>query len=374
MEPSPASNRIESFAHAREIAAYWSLQSITMRDGISLHYGRYIAAKPVRGAVLILTDRDEFIEKYSEVAENFAARGWQAWCLEWRGQGRIPVTEALDEDVDGSRGTDPADEAEDTKISVSAGDIRGDTPDWFTCSLRDLETFWHQVWLPATGRAPMLILAHGLGAHLALRWQIAAGARKLGKTAFVLTAPMIRPKCSGFPLCVAYLVSLLIGMFTLAVPYPGQGHAHRVNRLFKTNRLTRDKARFRILQKWQEQYPVLTPRRHGWGWLAEAYQSALHLHRDLLTGGTLALGFRFLGNRTKLPLPTLAMLTPDDEMVDGDAQYMLAGRLVHGRIVEFVDAKHDLMQEEEKTRRRVWREIDSFIARYFPTGNKTPQP
>ncbi len=400
MEPSssPASNRIESFAQARDIAAYWSFQSITMRDGIALHYARYIAAQPVRGSVLVLTDRDEFIEKYSEVAENFAGRGWQVWCLEWRGRRRIHASsdEEDESETPHSRATVEGD-GPDEKAVAPVADIRGDTPDWFTSSLNDLEIFWHQVWRPATGGVATIVLAHGLGAHLALRWQIKAGARKLGKTVFVLTAPMVQPKCSGLPLWGAYLVSQLIGIFTLAAPYPGQRHAQRLNRTFRTNRLTRDKARFGILRKWLEQYPELAPRRHGWGWLAEAFQSALRLHRDLLTGGAPAFGFRFrfmlelwrrcrqcgwrpsrclrayrdLRDRTKLPLPTLVMLTPSDDMVDGNAQYALAGRLLHGRIVEFVDAKHDLMQEEERVRRRVWREIDSFLARYFPDGGKT---
>jgi len=67
----------------------------------------------------------------------------------------------------------------------------------------------------------------------------------------------------------------------------------------------------------------------------------------------------------RLNVPTLALLTPADEIVDGYSQYLLAGRFARGRIVDFSDARHDLLHERDDVRDRVWDEMDKFILKVF---------
>ena len=57
-------------------------------DGIRLRYG-FWPGKGVtrRGAVLVLGGRTEFMEKYGEAIAEINLRGFDAFSLDWRGQG-----------------------------------------------------------------------------------------------------------------------------------------------------------------------------------------------------------------------------------------------------------------------------------------------
>jgi len=47
-----------------------------------------------------------------------------------------------------------------------------------------------------------------------------------------------------------------------------------------------------------------------------------------------------------------------------EAEREFAARLPCGRYVEFADAEHEIMMENDSIRARFWQEFDSFIGAY----------
>lgn len=412
--------RVETFAHAKEIADYWAILSLTTRDGFTMRYGIYQAAQPRNGHVLILPDRDGFIEGYSELAEDFANRGWQVWCLEWRGQGRVP--HVIDDESDTEEAIVSLDEVgvpllEDDEDGMDASfapkasrngalSQRTEVTDWHAKCETDLEEFWIRAWLPETHGEPAIILTHAHGGHVALHWLIRHRSRKLGKTSFIFAAPTLGPRTLGLPLWMLFLLTTALHvLLPLSFPYPGQGRILRANRTFEGNLLTGDRIRFAILQKWREMYPELTPRKYSWGRLNDAIRSAMRLQRNLETGGlsriahikafllflwlergdylapsgiqrkveALRLKIAFFRRKTRILPPSLVLLAPDDKMTNSEAQYLLVDRFARARIKQFDGAKHDLLNERDEIRQRVWKEIDQFIDMLYGAKDQSAQ-
>ncbi|HMG51290.1 MAG TPA: alpha/beta fold hydrolase, partial [Inquilinus sp.] len=78
-----------------DLAAAPRTDVLTTPDGARLRWGVWPEPEGrVRGTVLILNGRSEFIEKYRETAGELIARGFRVFGFDWRGQGlssRTPV-------------------------------------------------------------------------------------------------------------------------------------------------------------------------------------------------------------------------------------------------------------------------------------------
>jgi lysophospholipase len=60
----------------------------TTRDGASLRFASWRpTVKPVRGSVVLIQGRAEFIERYSETVAELRRRGFHVLSFDWRGQG-----------------------------------------------------------------------------------------------------------------------------------------------------------------------------------------------------------------------------------------------------------------------------------------------
>lgn len=388
----PYLTRIESFAQSREIADYWSFNNLTLRDGITTRYGYYIASQPMRGYVLMLLDHDTFIEEQCEIAEDFARRGWQVWCLEWRGQGRAMENE-----------TDPDVVQLSPEVAEKAGlaqpPVRKhfDASSWYEHSLYDLDEFWNNIWRPQTSGAPCLVLAQGVGAHHLLKWLVRVHRRRFEQTALVIMAPEVQPRTWGVPLSVANTIASLMSSLFYAAPFPGQEKRKVANLSPQTGLLTHDPVRLSIMQKWRKKIPELASKSYSWGRLSEAFSSSLALQRALKSGGHpwgvhwLIGAYKYINYKgdsshpnpgaskwaalkkrwqdcigyVTISLPTLLMFTPDDKMVDAPTQYMLVDHFSRARLTQFPRAGHALLHEEEAIRKRVWKEIDHFLDRVF---------
>ena len=112
-----------------------------------------------RGRVLVQGGRADVIEKYLDVALHLHERGWGVTSFDWRGQG-------------GSGRLAP-----DNVGHVERFEVLED----------DLVAFW-DAWRPE-GEGPLVLLAHSMGAHVALR-ALAAG--RIAPDAVVLSAPMVQ--------------------------------------------------------------------------------------------------------------------------------------------------------------------------------------
>ncbi len=388
----PHLTRIESFAQSREIADYWSFNNLTLRDGVTIRYGYYIASQPMRGYVLMLLDHDTFIEEQGEIAEDFARRGWQLWCLEWRGQGRVMEYETDPDDVQLT-----PEVAE--KVGLAQPQVRKhlDTTRWYEHCVYDLDEFWNNIWRPQTTGIPCLVLAQGVGAHHLLKWLVRVYRRRFEQTALVIMAPEVQPRTWGLPISIAYSIASLMSSIFYAAPFPGQEKRKITNLSPQAGFLTHDPVRLSIMQKWRKKMPELAAKSYSWGRLAEAFSSSLTLQRALKSGGSpwgvhwLVGAYKYINAKgdfhhpisglskwanlkkrwrdcigyVTISLPTLLMFTPNDKMIDVPTQYLLVDHFSRARLTQFPRAGHALLHEEEAIRKRVWREIDHFLDRVF---------
>ena len=81
-----------------DLAAAPRTDVLTTPDGARLRWAAWPEPEGrVRGTVLILNGRSEFIEKYRETAGELIARGFRVFGFDWRGQGLSSRTPTGDE-------------------------------------------------------------------------------------------------------------------------------------------------------------------------------------------------------------------------------------------------------------------------------------
>ena len=115
---------------------------------------------PTRGSLLFLPGRADIYEKYLESFEHWRGRGWRVTAIDWRGQagsGRL-----------------------------GADEVTGHIDD-FGQWVADLTQFWRE-WAGERD-GPLVLGAHSMGAHLALR-AVAERALDPPPAGLFLTAPM----------------------------------------------------------------------------------------------------------------------------------------------------------------------------------------
>ena len=282
-------------------------------DGARLRRGHWLPhgpSTPPRGRVLLLQGLSEFLEKYTEVAQQLTARGLEVWSFDWRGQGHS---------------------------------TRGDRPprNAFERHLADLEIVLAQ--LPPG--PPLLLLAHSMGAHLALR-QMLRRPRLVVRA--VLCAPMLGIRTRPWPQWLArrlarWMIRLGFGRRSL----PGRANYTPLTIPFAVNPLTSDRASYERLRRRIEADPGLAFGQVDWYWLAAAVAAADPLHAPGLA---------------RLDTPLLMLLAGRDQVVDSAAAAAFAARLPRARVQWTAGARHELLQEAPAIQAAVWAAIDREFA------------
>jgi lysophospholipase len=295
---------------------------IESRDGKRIRTGYWDAAPGTasRGVCVLLDGQTEFLEKYDEVARELSARGFQVAALDWRGQGN---SERLVPD------------------SLKAH-VR-DFADYDS----DLAAFMDQVVKPLSP-APPLALAHSMGGHILMR---ALHDRPGLFKAAVATAPMMRALTRGYPPVVARAVCYaenLVGQRDAWVW--GMAERDPLKVTFEDNMVTSDRGRFARNTGYLAADPGIRLAGPTWGWLEAAYRS---MHRAMSPGFPEA-----------IQTPVLIVGAGRDRIVDTSAEREFASRLPHGKYLEFEDAEHEILMENDSIRARFWKAFDEFTAKY----------
>jgi len=295
---------------------------IESRDGKRIRTGYWDAAPGTasRGVCVLLDGQTEFLEKYDEVARELSARGFQVAALDWRGQGN---SERLVPD------------------SLKAH-VR-DFADYDS----DLAAFMDQVVKPLSP-APPLALAHSMGGHILMR---ALHDRPGLFKAAVATAPMMRALTRGYPPVVARAVCYaenLVGQRDAWVW--GMAERDPLKVTFEDNMVTSDRGRFARNTGYLAADPGIRLAGPTWGWLEAAYRS---MHRAMGKGFPEA-----------IQTPVLIVGAGRDRIVDTSAEREFASRLPHGKYLEFEDAEHEILMENDSIRARFWKAFDEFTAKY----------
>jgi lysophospholipase len=63
--------------------------------------------------------------------------------------------------------------------------------------------------------------------------------------------------------------------------------------------------------------------------------------------------------------PVLIIGAGRDRIVDTSAEREFAQRLPHGTYLEFEDAEHEILMENDAIRARFWKAFDDFVGTYF---------
>ncbi|MBV9842095.1 MAG: alpha/beta hydrolase [Sphingomonadaceae bacterium] len=273
-----------------------------------------------RGSLLYQGGRADFAEKHLESLYDWHRAGWHLSGFDWRGQGGSGRLLA-DPHIGHLPSLDPL--------------------------VDDLAAF--VVRWQAETPPPHVIVAHSMGAHIALRM---LAERDCPIDAGVLLAPMLGINTAPFPEWFARVVVAgmrLAGRGARAAWREGQGGASdRMRQL----RLTSSIERFEHGRWWKRRHPELTTGGPSWDWIAAALGSQCALDQD--------------GALEAISTPLLILATPTDRLVSSAGIARAAERLRDARLRMFPGAAHDLLREADPIRSAVMAEIAAFLDERAP--------
>lgn len=297
-----------------------SFDHLATPDGALLRCGVWPSERPVRrGSMLLLSGRNEFLEKYGETIGELNARGWDVYSFDWRGQGLS--TRLLPDRHKGHV---------------------GDYEEY----IGDLDRFLRAVVLPRAVR-PVAGLAHSMGAHILLRYLSRRG-DLLSRA--VLTAPMVDIFTDVLPVPVVRVltrIAVLLGGERAYAPRQGI-YLPPGGRRFEKNQRTSDPERYARFHRLIAQNPDLALGGVTFGWLRATFASI-----DALASPAAAASIR---------TPLLIVSSGDDRVVPVSAQQTLCAALPDCRFVSVPGARHEILMERDGFRAAFWRAFDGFMA------------
>jgi len=281
-------------------------------DGVRLRLAVWAGT---RATVWILPGRTEFIEKYEAIAGRLVAQGYAVVVVDWRTHGL----------------------SDRTVPDVAIGHVMD-----FDEFQRDLAAFMAA---PAVQDlpAPRLMLAHSMGGCIGLRALVDGAAFDRA----VFSAPMWGLPLSRLSRATVRVMLWATDSFGLHRRFlPGHKATPYISVTpFAQNELTGDREQYHRFRDLVAAEPRLGLGGVSLGWLgaAQAEMAAL---------------------RAAPPprLPALCLVGTDETIVSIDAIRAGAARLPAGRLVEYEDAKHEVLIETPAIRDRVWAEIEDFLA------------
>jgi lysophospholipase len=288
-------------------------------DGWRHRAYRWAPAGPPRGSLLFQSGRADFIEKYLEACAHWHRGGWTVEGFDWRGQG-------------GSRSSAPS-------VVPPADDRLSFDP-----LIDDLAAFVAD-WQARTP-GPHVIVAHSMGAHVALR---ACAERGLAPDALVLVAPMLALNTRRLPM---WLARLAIAGAVRGGRGPRAAWTDDIDDPRRQLRLTASRERYEDSQWWKRERPDLGVGAPSWNWLAAAMVGARRIAQR--------------GAVEAVHLPVLLLEAGLDELVAAQAIESVARRLPDAELVRLPDARHEILREADGQRLAGLAAIDSFLARKAP--------
>ncbi|CCV05493.1 Lysophospholipase [Mesorhizobium metallidurans STM 2683] len=289
----------------------------TAHDGKKIRYGLFAAAaRPMKGTVVVLTGRNECIEKYFETIRDLTGRGLGVATLDWRGQG------------DSDR--------------LIGDRQRGYVRSFFDYT-SDLEQFFEEIVLPDC-RGPYYILAHSAGAVITL---LAAPSMVNRVRRMVLIAPFLTVPDLPVSITTVRRVCTLFCYLGLGRLYAAWGQRPKETAPFATNKVTSDPERYRRNTFLYEAYPQLALGGPTIRWLkAAAEASEIISDPDFMA---------------RIQVPLLVIAAGADQVVSTRAVEAYTRRLRLGSLLMIDGARHEILQEADLYREQFLAAFDAFI-------------
>ena len=264
------------------------------------------------GTVLLQQGHNEFIEKYYETIQEFLDRNYNVVAFDWRGQG---MSERMINDK--------------TKQYIKDFNIHN----------LDIECIFNKVLKHF--KKPLIGIGHSMGGFILL------SALKKNQIKFdkvILSAPML-----GFR--AEKLLLKIIDIFFFLLPkksfLPGSKPNMGKEIPFEGNDLTTDKLRYQRTQ-------MLVRLKRDirlWGitiaW-AKAVKNQLLVMREAGWAESISNKILFLNNI-------------GDRVVSADHIIKMSKRLRNSQIVNFTDSEHEIFMEKDDLRKKMWKNIDTFL-------------
>ncbi len=287
-------------------------------DGASIRFGiwRRVGGN-LRGSVVLLNGRREFLEKYGETIGDLQRKEFDVYSFDWRGQG---MSKRLLPDR-------------------LKGHIKN-----YDRYLQDLGDFINQIVKPNAVR-PIVFLAHSMGAHIALRFM-----HDHPKVVYkaVLVAPLIDIIPSPYPKWLIEILTRLAVNTGFADAYvPGAKHKNPLQRTFEGNPLTSDPERYRVERIALDDNPDLALGGLTFGWLAATLKSISLLRRP--------------GYVDRIKTPVLIVGAGKDRVVCAGAMKSVCSRMPDCRLRVIEGALHEVLMETDPIRQEFWHEFDMFM-------------
>ncbi len=294
------------------------MKTFEAHDGLKIRFDTYACgAKTCRGVVVLLGGRSEFIEKYRETVDQLLLRRFDVVTFDWRGQG-------LSDRMLPNRHKGYVETYDDY--------------------LKDLTRFM-DIYVPQKEDMPVLMLAHSMGGHIALRYLHDQPGR-VAKA--VLTSPLI--DIAG-PSMLKQLLKI-IAKIAIKSGFK-KYYATRANdfdpskKRFAGNHLTRDPHRFQQTIQMIAKNPDVAIGGVTFGWLDATFNSIRHMMVE--------------GYFESITTPVLMVLAGGDEIVSVTAQEKICRRLSNCDLVVIPDALHELLIENNTVLEIFWENFDKFV-------------
>ena len=299
-------------------------------DGWRLRWGQWpvVRAAHLAGqAVVVLGGRCEFLEGYDDIAAEWVGRGYPVFSFDWRGQG--------------------------LSGRFLANRHKGHVPD-FTVLADDLALFLTEIVAPATAGRPPILFAHSMGGLIAVLHLLQRP--ELAPQAVILSAPMLDLHTRPWPRAMAQTIAAAAAALGFGDRYAfGQGDYDPArDAVFEGNPRTSDSEQFFLWHRAVADNPDLALGGVTFGWLAAAFRAFWMMAEP--------------GTLERLDRPLLVLSAPDDQLIPAAAHHALARRAQRTALCSYPGARHELLREAAPIRRRVWRDIDQFLARVARVG------
>ncbi len=288
----------------------------TTSDNVAIRYGIGDGGDKPAGSVVLLNGRSEFLEKYEEPAQQLMERGFAVFSFDWRGQGLSKRCLA----------------------NRHKGHV-GHFDEYVT----DLHEMMTRVFAPRV-RQPVIVLAHSMGGHVALRWMHDHG--QLWDRA-VLSSPMIDIDTRPFPgWFVRALARMMVKTGRAGSYAPGNGDYDPDKQTFQGNKLTSDARRFNDHVRAVKKNTDLAVGGVTYGWLLAAFESI-----DIVKSPQFAAGI------TK---PVLVAGAQCDSIVSVGAQKRICAMMPDCTFYLIKDARHEILKESGSVQLEFWKAFDAF--------------
>jgi lysophospholipase len=285
--------------------------------GAKLRAALFTPTGEARGSVVLSPGRTEPIEKYYEVVAELQARGFVVLVHDWRGQG---LSHRLLPDRLKGHAVGFADFVADYHCLLAAFEARLPKP-------------WIAVGHSMGGCLTTLALAHGEASRF-------AGA--------LLSAPMLGLQTQGRPKRIARALAWVMAGVSggnYIFNQPGDPHGGP----FEGNVLTHDAARYARNMAQLKACPELALGAGTWSWLNFAFSASAWLKK--------APGV------ARIAIPVEVIGAGAEALVDNADQREITARMPQGHWREIPGAFHELFQETDDVRAKVWAVFDDLVKR-----------